>query len=176
VTRLAVPAPHAAQQLAAALVAFAAFATLNPDWPLIGTDARHPAQRERMRRWERNRLLGRRTQEALAEENDGSHERRRQAVEARARSALDRTRHPGPHVPRPPTPQARPGPCPWKRCDRPATDLIEFAPPHPLAGQQRGYCTAHAVEASLAPGASLAGSRPAPAQLTLPGIGEPAQP
>jgi hypothetical protein len=62
-----------------------------------------------MRRWERNRLLGRRAQEALAEENDGSAARRR-----------------------------------------------------------------HAVEAASAPGATLATSRPA--QLTLPGIGEPAQP
>jgi hypothetical protein len=49
-----------------------------------------------------------------------------------------------------------------------------FARPHPLARQQRGYCPIHAVEAARAPGASLAASQPA--QLAIPGIGEPARP
>jgi hypothetical protein len=150
-----------------------AFAKLNPDWTAIGTDGRQPLQRARMRRWERNRLLGRRAQEALAEENDGSPARRRQAVEARARLALVRARHPGPHAP---APHPQPGRCPWQRCNRPATDLVAFARPHPLAGQQHGYCPVHAVEAASTPGATLATRRPAPAQLALPGIGEPAQP
>jgi hypothetical protein len=175
VTRLAAPAPHAAEYAAIIDAARAAFAALNSEWTLIGTDGGQPAQRERMRRWERNRLLGRRAQEALAEENDGSAERRRQAVEERARRALVRPRHPGPHAPQPPAPPGRRVRCcPWQRCNRPATDLVAFARPHPLAGQQRGYCPVHAVEAASAPGATLATSRPA--QLTLPGISEPAQP
>jgi hypothetical protein len=174
VTRPAATTHHAAEHAATDAAAFGAFAALNPDWTRVGTDARQPVQRERMRRWERNRLLGRRAQEALAEENDGSPARRRQAVEERARSALVRRRHPGPHAPQPHAPHARPGRCPWQRCIRPATDLVAFAPPHPLAGEQRGYCTPHAVEAARAPGASLATHRPA--QVALPGIGEPARP
>jgi hypothetical protein len=170
VTRLAAPIRHAAEHATAA-----AFATLNPDWTVIGTDARQPTQHERIRRWERNRLLGRRAQEALAEENDGSTARRRQAVEERARSALVRRRQPGPHTaPAPPPSGGRVRCCPWQRCNRPATDLVTFAPPHPLAGKQHRYCTAHAAEAASAPGASLTADRPA--QLTFPGIGEPARP
>jgi hypothetical protein len=170
VTRLAAPTRHAGEHAAAD----AAFAALNPDWTLIGTDSHQPVQRERMRRWERNRLLGRRTQEALAEENDGSPARRCHAIEARARRALVRARHSGPHAPQPPAPHAKPGHCPWQRCNRAATDPVVFVRPHPLAGQQRGYCPAHAVEAASAPGATLAVSRPA--QLTLPGTEEPARP
>jgi hypothetical protein len=169
-TRLAAPA-QTAEHAAVDAAAPVAFATLNPDWAVIGTDARQPVQRERMRRWERNRLVGRRAQEALAEENDVSPARRRQAVGERARSALVRRRHPGPHAP---APQAQPGRCPWQRCNRPATDLAAFTAPHPLAGEQPGYCPIHAVEAASAPGASLATRRPA--QLTLPGIGDPARP
>jgi hypothetical protein len=52
--------------------------------------------------------------------------------------------------------------------------LVIFTRPHPLAGQQRGYCPAHAVEAACTPGATLATHRPA--QLTLPGTEEPAHP
>jgi hypothetical protein len=174
VTRLAAPTHHAAEQAAVDAAAKVAFATLNPEWTRIGTDCLEPVQRERMRRWERNRLLGRRAPEALAEESDGSPARRRHAIEARARRALVRARHPGPHAPQAPAPHAKPGRCPWQRCNRTATDLVVFAPPHPLAGQQRGYCPAHAVEAASAPGAALAASRPA--QLTLPGIGKPTQP
>ncbi len=170
-THLAAPTPQAAID-AAILAALGAFATLNPAWTVIGTDARHPVQRERMRRWERNRLLGRRAQEALDEENDGSPARRRHAVEERARRALVRPRHPGPQPPPPPGRRVRC--CPWQRCNRPATDLVAFARPHPLAGQQRGYCTIHAVEAASAPGATLAASRPA--QPTLPGTEDPARP
>jgi hypothetical protein len=103
VTRLAAPTQaneHPA--MIDAVTAFDAFAALNPDWTVIGTDGRQPVQRKRMRRWERNRLLGRRAQEALAEENDGSPQRRHHAVEERARSALVRRRHPGPHAPQRP--------------------------------------------------------------------------
>jgi hypothetical protein len=174
VTRLAAPTPHAAEHAAIIDAARAAFAALNSEWTLIGTDGGQPAQRERMRRWERNRLLGRRAQEALAEENDGSPARRRRAIEACARRALVRARHPGPHAPQPPAPHAKPGHCPWQRCNRAATDPVVFVRPHPLAGQQRGYCPAHAVEAAGSLGATLAVSRPA--QLTLPGTEEPAQP
>jgi hypothetical protein len=99
VTRLAAPTRHAAEHPADASAALAAFAAFNPDWTVIGTDARDPVQRGRMRRWERNRLVGRRAQEALAEENDGSAARRRQAVEERARRALVRAHYPGPHAP-----------------------------------------------------------------------------
>jgi len=77
-------------------------------------------------------------------------------------------------APQAPAPHAKPGRCPWQRCNRTATDLVVFARPHPLAGQQRGYCPIHAAEAAGAPGATLAGGRPA--QLTLPGIGNPAWP
>jgi hypothetical protein len=173
-TRLAAPARQAAEHAAIVDAAHASFATFNPERTRIGTDGNQPTQRERMRRWERDRLLGRRGQEAPAEENDGSAARRRQAVEEPARRALAHRRTPGPHAPQPPPPQARLGRCPWQRCNRSVTDLVVLVRPHPLAGQQRGCCPAHAVEASLLPGASLAAARPA--QLTLPGTEDRARP
>jgi hypothetical protein len=77
---------------------------------------------------------------------------------------------PPPWPARAPAARAAPSasPLPLAAVHRPATDLVAFSRPHPLAEQHR-YCTAHAVEA-----ASAGASRPA--QVTLPRIGEPAQP
>jgi hypothetical protein len=70
--------------------------------------------------------------------------------------------------------------CRWQRCTRPASDHVYYAQPHRLAGQVRGYCGAHAFEASQAPGAILMHRRPVPTQLSLlgnePGTEEPAGP
>jgi hypothetical protein len=143
VTRVAAPSAYAAQQAAVDAAAQVAFVTLNPEWILICTDGPMPVQRERMRRWERNRLLGRRAQEALAEENDGTPTRRCQAVEARARSALVRRRHPGPRVPQPPAPHAWPSRCPGSAVT--AAPLTLWRLPHRIPSRASSAATARST-------------------------------
>jgi hypothetical protein len=67
------------------------------------------------------------------------------------------------------------GGCGW-RCSHPATVVVSFQAPHPLAGTSRGYCAHHAAHVAGQPGAVLTGTvGRVPVQQALPGIDCPAQ-
>jgi hypothetical protein len=63
------------------------------------------------------------------------------------------------------------GACAWRRCQHPATVVVSFQVPHPLAGTSRGYCAVHAAQAAGQPGAVLTGTiGRVPVQQALPGL------
>jgi len=69
------------------------------------------------------------------------------------------------------------GGCAWRRCQHPATVVVSFQVPHPLAGTSRGYCPFHAVQAAGQPGAVLTGTVGRVAvQEILPSLDLPAEP
>ena len=68
------------------------------------------------------------------------------------------------------------GGCGWRRCSHPATVVVSFQVPHPLAGTSRGYCAVHAAHVGGQPGAVLTGTvGRVPVQQALPGVAGPAQ-
>ena len=69
------------------------------------------------------------------------------------------------------------GGCAWRRCQHPATVVVCFQAPHPLAGTSRGYCGHHAAQVGGQLGAVLTGVvGRVPVQEVLPGLDLPAEP
>jgi hypothetical protein len=69
------------------------------------------------------------------------------------------------------------GGCARRRCQHPATVVVSFQVPHPLAGTSRGYCAFHAPQVAGQPGAVLTGTvGRVPVQETLPGLDPPTEP
>jgi hypothetical protein len=69
------------------------------------------------------------------------------------------------------------GGCVWRRCQHPATVVVSFQAPHPLAGTSRGYCGHHAAQVGGQPGAVLIGVvGRVPIQEVLPCLDAPAEP
>jgi hypothetical protein len=69
------------------------------------------------------------------------------------------------------------GGCAWRRCQHPATVVVSFQVPHPLAGTSRGYCGHHAAQVGGQPGAVLTGVvGRVSVQQVLPGPDLPAEP
>jgi hypothetical protein len=69
------------------------------------------------------------------------------------------------------------GGCAWRRCQHPATVVVSFQVPHPLAGTSRGYWGQHAAQVGEQPGAVLTGViGRVPVQHPLPGLDAPAEP
>jgi hypothetical protein len=123
---LAAPTHQATEQVATD-AAHAALAALNPGGPWSALTATHPTS-----------TSARTTGSATSSWADES---------TRAWPTRTTVPPPGDEAPwkmcralvrTPPGSPRAAGPLPWQCCDRPATHLVAFARPHPLAGQQRG--------------------------------------